>query len=67
MSSEREGVEPQLPVRVAAAALSAAAGLISPEAAIVGAGAAPLLEVVLNQIWVPLTTRRIERVAETFD
>jgi hypothetical protein len=65
MPREREDGEHPLVVKVAAGALGAAAGFAGPEAAIAGAGLAPVIEDVLGQLFSRLTTRRAERVAET--
>jgi hypothetical protein len=55
-----------LVVRVAAGALGAAAGLVGPDAAVAGAGLAPVIEEALGQFFDLLTSKRAERVAETF-
>ena len=62
----REGEEGDHPllVKVAAGALGAAAGLAGPDAAIAGAGLAPVIEDVLGRLFSGLTTRRAERVAQ---
>jgi hypothetical protein len=54
-----------LVIKVVAGAVSAAAGFAGPEAAVAGAGLAPVLEEVLAQVLGRLTTKRAERVAET--
>ena len=51
-------------VKVAAGALGAAAGFAGPDAAVAGAGLAPVIEEVLGQLFGRLTTKRAERVAE---
>jgi hypothetical protein len=65
MSREREELEHPLVVKVAAGALGAAPGFAGLDAAVAGAGLAPLIEDVLGQIFGALTGRRAERVRET--
>jgi hypothetical protein len=65
MPREREQGGHALVVRVAAGALGAAAGLAGPDAAVAGAGLAPVIEDVLSQFFDRLTGKRAERVAET--
>jgi hypothetical protein len=65
MSREGEAREHPLVVKVTAGALGAAAGFAGPDAAVAGAGLAPVIEEVLGQLFGRLTTKRAERVAET--
>lgn len=64
MSGEAESGHP-LVVKMTAAALGAAAGLAGPDAAVAGAGLAPVIEDVLGQILGRLSGKRAERVTET--
>jgi hypothetical protein len=65
MPLQREDSENPLVAKIAAGALGAAAGLIGPDAAIAGAGLAPMVEDVLGRLLRNLTGRRVERVTET--
>lgn len=67
MLMPREAAESGRPlvVKVAAGALGAAAGLAGPDAAVAGAGLAPVIEEVLGQFFDMLFSKRAERVAET--
>lgn len=65
MSSETEDGGRRLIVKVAAGALGAAAGLAGPDAAVAGAGLAPVIEEVLGQFFDMLFSKRAERVTET--
>jgi hypothetical protein len=64
MPRDRENGNP-LAVKVVAGALGAAAGFAGPDAAVAGAGLAPVIEDVFGQIWSRLSAKRAERVAET--
>lgn len=65
MADEREEGGHPLTVKVAAAAVGAAAGFAGPDAAVVGAGLAPVIEEVLGQFLGRLSAKRRERVTET--
>jgi hypothetical protein len=52
-------------VKVTAAAIGAAAGFAGPEAAVIGAGLAPVIEEVLGRVFSGMTERRVKRVTET--
>ena len=63
--SEAEERGHPLVIKVVAGAVGAAAGLAGPDAAVAGAGLAPVLEGVLSQVFGRLSAKRAERVAET--
>ena len=65
MPREAEESRRPLVIRVAAGALGAAAGLAGPDAAVVGAGLAPVIEDMLGQFFDRLSSKRAERVTET--
>ena len=65
MPDEGEERGHPLVIKAVAGAVGAAAGLAGPDAAVVGAGLAPVLEDVLSQIFSGLSAKRAERVAET--
>lgn len=65
MAREEEESGRPLAVRVAASALGAAAGLVGPDAAVAGAGLAPVIEEVLGQFFDMVFSKRAERVTET--
>jgi hypothetical protein len=65
MSREREELEHPLAVKVAAGALGAAPGFAGPDAAVAGAGLAPVIEDVLGRIFGALAGRRAERMTQT--
>jgi len=65
MPGERNEDENLLVVKVTAAAIGAAAGLVSPDVAVAGAGLTPVIEEVLGRLYSGLTARRVKRVTET--
>lgn len=65
MPGKRGEGENPLAVKVTAAAIGAATGLVGPEAAVAGAGLTPVIEEVLGRLYSGLTARRVKRVTET--